>query len=80
MAKSRPPTSEHDLAAQRPQSCRVEQDDVRNHPVGDSVLPSPTAEGWDGLFEALEAFDGDLRIERNQPLVVGSPATGVVPN
>ena len=61
-------------AVRLPKAFRFEGDEVRIRRVGRSVILSPISAGWDDLFDALEDFDDDFSIDREQPTVQPRPS------
>jgi len=54
-------------AVRLPKKYRMAGDEVYIKKQGDAIILLPKEKSWTPLFESLEHFDKDFRIERNQP-------------
>jgi antitoxin VapB len=56
-------------AVRLPKTYRFEGDEVLIKRVGRAVVLLPRTHAWDVLFDSLDQFEPDTRIERAQPQV-----------
>ncbi|HTL74748.1 MAG TPA: type II toxin-antitoxin system VapB family antitoxin [Casimicrobiaceae bacterium] len=54
-------------AVRLPKQYRFEGDEVLIKRVGEAVVLLPRTRSWDTLFDSLDAFDPELKLEREQP-------------
>jgi antitoxin VapB len=54
-------------AVRLPKAYRMAGTEVFIKKVGNALVLIPEADPWDTLFQALEQFERDFRIEREQP-------------
>jgi antitoxin VapB len=54
-------------AVRLPKKYRMPGDEVYIKKQGDAIVLLPKEKSWTPLFDSLEHFDKDFKIERNQP-------------
>lgn len=54
-------------AVRLPKEFRMEGDEVYIKKQGEAIVLLPKKRSWEPLFDSLNRFEKDFRIERNQP-------------
>ncbi len=55
-------------AVRLPKEFRMEGDEVYIKKQGEAIVLLPKKRSWEPLFDSLNRFEKDFRIERNQPV------------
>jgi antitoxin VapB len=55
-------------AVRLPKEFRMEGDEVYIKKQGEAIVLLPKKKSWEPLFDSLNRFEKDFRIERNQPV------------